>query len=523
MIHLKIISANFPNEKKPLNPFFKIIPQHENNTINPTSLYKSKKKKKTNDPEWDDEFYIPFYCFDSLVIEFWNKKIIGEDYIGKGQIFLNPENLNQNSQQTFRIDLNNSSNNFQSFCQYSILPTMSSLNFKNTETVSLQVYMYLTYDPPLRSNEGEEVHLFVQSVNANGTVFERVFENQFKTSKNGPSGTTDIFIYDAYFSNETSFFYVKSINYTGKISLNIANAPYPADMGDLDQYFLFTNDISILVDSRKNINISYSIFPIKFTLIKKLTLTPFSIPQGINPQKVSLSTLNEKLIGELFESLFNFYHSNPDGIALKTILDCGSRGICPPNLSFHYRCLIEKLNKYSIKNSYKFHEIESPQTKIVIAFQYHADITNNKVFIFTSGANGENLNNIGQSEAVCKYDNNEIGFINDMYKLCFSPHLLDKSVKCVSIVFSSDRNCSLNSGACRLVDMNTRKELMFLDARGKITAKSVLVGIFVKSNNDDDDDWEFWPCLHPINGSGEDNAFEFLHDFLIDDVHNLFK
>lgn len=206
MIHLKIITAYLPDTGKAHNAYFKIIPRHQNNSINPNAIYQSKKVKKTNSPEWNQEFYIPFYCFDSVIIEFWNKKVIGEKYLGKGEIKFIPEAFMQSSVQTMHINLEENPTHFQSYCTYTILPTLSSLDVKSTTQTALCVYIYLTYDPPIQPNQDQKVELFTQKINQNGTVFEKTYKNEDVNNKIGPSGPTTVYKYDAFFADDICFF-----------------------------------------------------------------------------------------------------------------------------------------------------------------------------------------------------------------------------------------------------------------------------------------------------------------------------
>lgn len=77
---------------------------------------------------------------------------------------------------------------------------------------------------------------------------------------------------------------------------------------------------------------------------------------------------------------------------------------------------------------------------------------------------------------------------------------------------SSKSTNVLYDGSFRIVDMNSKKELMFLDTKNSSEMKSVLIGILVR--NDDDNDWEFLSCMEFSGGSGEENAIEFVYDYL---------
>ena len=68
--------------------------------------------------------------------------------------------------------------------------------------------------------------------------------------------------------------------------------PYLSQIPEIDEYFLFYKGISVPVESQKDVNFSYSIFPYQFKISNKtLNLNQFSqFPQTINPQKFKFNS-----------------------------------------------------------------------------------------------------------------------------------------------------------------------------------------------------------------------------------------
>lgn len=522
MIHLKIISATFPPDDKPRNSYIKIIPKHCNNSINPTAIYKTKKIKKSNNPEWNAEYYIPFYCFDSVILEFWNKKVFGESFIGKGEIDFTPESFNQKEPQKMQISPEYSSNSFQSYCIYSISSTFSSLDYQPYRYDTLKFYIYLTYNPPLK--QGEEVELYIQKVDKNGSTYDKAFKEKEKVRKMGPFGLTDVYNFDGYFSKDVCFFFVKSINYTGKVTLNIANLPYPAEMDQIEQYFLFFKDVSIQVSSQKDVNFCYALFPYTFKIAdKKVSLENFKLLPEICQQTVPVSSqFQAQTTDDDFLNAYNYYHSNPEGIALKSILDAGMKGICTSDFTFYYHFPIEPLKKYYLNNAFKFHEIDYKPNKIGIYFNLNLNSIFT-YFVYTSGENGVGLDQfILDSKNGIETKKNEIG-LGLMDRMCFFVTLdkFDKSVKYIAFLANSKKNNILNEGFIRVTDETSKRELMSLNTNNSSGKSSVLAAMLVR--DDDDNDWVFWPCMQFYNGEGADNAFEFMSTFLTDSINELYQ
>lgn len=518
MIHLKIISALFPPDGKPHNSFIKIIPEHGLNTVNPKAIYITNTIKKTNNPKWDQDYYIPFYCFESVFLEFWDKKVFGENYFGKSKINFTAASFNQEGPQNVLISLENNTNNFLSYCTYSISSVFSSLNDLPSKPELSRIYIYLTYDPPLKLSQNEKVFLYIQKVNLNGTIYDKTFKEKEKAYRMGPSGLTDIYNFSAIFSDDICFFYVKSINYTGKVTLNIANSPSSEKMDQIHQYFLFFKDeASIQVMSQKDVNFCYSIFPYIFNISdKKLSLVNFKqFSQEINPQIFPIESQDQiQNTDDDFLNAFNYFHSNPEGIALKKILDEGIKGIDGSTDIYYYRFPIDPLKKYSIRSAFKFYEIEYKPINIDICFNFcHGN--HFTYFVYISGENGKELSQLNCSpQNGIEINQNEIecGFLE---RLCFilSFDKIEKNIKYIAFIINSTKINVLNNSSICVVDRKSKKELMDMNINKCSGKKSVLAAILIKN---DENDWMFWPCMQFYNGDGDSNAYEFINMFLTD-------
>ena len=116
-----------------------------------------------------------------------------------------------------------------------------------------------------------------------------------------------------------------------------------------------------------------------------------------------------------FLNLFEYFHSNPEGIALKNIFDVGSRGICTSGLAYHRRFEIEHSKLYSIKSAFKYLEIQWEPINLVVAMD-DTNSPNYKFFVFTSGENAQNLTDSTESGVVSKISPRGVGFVNDIPK-----------------------------------------------------------------------------------------------------------
>ena len=157
MLSLKIISAeNLP----PGRLYAKIYPQ---NFGQRSELYNSTtdKSKKTTNPEWNHEIIIPFYCFQSAIIEFYNRK----ELIGTTEIPFTISTLNNRQPQKIAI---RNTKTASSFCTFSLTMSNGSLSMQRN-LIPMNIFIYLTYSPPLQFNQGE-VQLFVKTNSQNDQI-----------------------------------------------------------------------------------------------------------------------------------------------------------------------------------------------------------------------------------------------------------------------------------------------------------------------------------------------------------------
>ena len=76
------------------------------------------------------------------------------------------------------------------------------------------------------------------------------------------SGLTQVYYFDhEKIKQGKFFFYIKSISYTGKVSLNFAMAPEKVSLDNHNEYFFIVNPHSIFVNHKETF---FSLFPIKF-------------------------------------------------------------------------------------------------------------------------------------------------------------------------------------------------------------------------------------------------------------------
>lgn len=103
-------------------------------------------------------------------------------------------------------------------------------------------------------------------------------------------------------------------------------------------------------------------------------------------------------------------------------------------------------------------------------------------------------------------------------KFCFLFDKAGPSIKYVAICSSSTSCGTLEEGYFRLVDYESKKELMFYKVDNPERYKSVLVGLFVRN----EDYWEFWPCLKYYAYGSPEKSYEFVNDFLMNKVNEFF-
>ncbi|KAK8870767.1 hypothetical protein M9Y10_008654 [Tritrichomonas musculus] len=101
------------------------------------------------------------------------------------------------------------------------------------------------------------------------------------------------------------------------------------------------------------------------------------------------------------------------------------------------------------------------------------------------------------------------GFIKDKMEFCFSFDKAGPTIKYVTICSSSTSCGRLEEGYFRLVDYESKKELMFYKVDNPEGYKSVPVGLFVRNE-------------YNYVGRSPEKSYEFVNDFFMNKVNELF-
>lgn len=538
MIHFKIISAsNLPSTKKNkyCNSYAILYPQ--NFDFPPLNyLVKTQTIKNTPNPEWNQDFLIPFTMCNSIRVEFWESKTFNDVFIGEGYIYFQSDLFytnTSNAPQTSSITLSNPSSGCHSTFTYSISPSLTSFDIKTVKKTE-QIYAYLTFDPPIQPKEPVDIQLCSYGVNENGTIVDPISDiytrGESEATHNGPTGPTQVYYFRStiegsgttYQINERYFFYVKNSGYSGRITLNFLNAPYSINSKKfIEKCVLFNSQWSVYVNNKNTNNHSYSVFPIQLRFKKNCGIVePLTLPQNIVHQSVpDRPNTDTNTNADLFKSTYDYYHSNLDGIAVKTITDSMGQFLCPPQKNLHYRFEILTGNRYSLIGAFDYNNINQHPSKIMVGLGWDT-LTDLDASIIQFCEDGT------QIHPVCFYNqSNKNGSIRttgdnltgdgrgDDERIYLKLDDIPQNIKYLGIVITSFRSvpfCKINGAFCRIVDTVSGKEVMYLNLSKKDCYTGLLFAVMTRL----DGVWDMWPCLKYFNGTDPQGAQKFFDNFV---------
>ena len=127
-----------------------IIPKTNDGKSNSEPYAVTQMISKKSDPQYNEEFTLPFYCFNAIKLLFWEKKLGKVKAFAYATIPLKLETFLKHQPQTIDVELVEPFKNARPTLEFSVsyLPYIP-LNIR--QPINPQnVYIYLTYDPPLQ-------------------------------------------------------------------------------------------------------------------------------------------------------------------------------------------------------------------------------------------------------------------------------------------------------------------------------------------------------------------------------------
>ncbi|KAK8871900.1 hypothetical protein M9Y10_007646 [Tritrichomonas musculus] len=531
MIHFKIISANdLPSSSKNKYCSSYVILCLQNFDLPSNVCYaKTETIKKTPNPEWNQEFIIPFVACNAIRLEFWESKAFGDQIIGTSYIYFQSDLFYQdlNSRvQTGSIILDKPSAECHPTFTYSISSSFSSFDVKPAKKTD-NIYVYLSYEPPIQPSQQEDVQLNVYGVNGNGTTVDPISDlytrGESEPTHCGPTGPTQVFYFNFFNNlvNEKYFFFIKNNGYSGRVTLNFVTTPnYFLAKKNTDGCYIFNNQWSVYVNNKNTGNHCYATFPIMLSFSdKRGIISPITLPQNIIHQSVSNQTVNHSNNPDMFNAAYEYYHNDPDGVAVKNITDVIGQFLCPHGQNFHYRFEIVPGNRYSLSGAFDYNNINQHPSKIMVGLGWDTN-TDLDASILMVCDDGKQLmpvcfyNRSSCNGAIKTTGDNMTGFgRGDDERIYLQLDKIPQNIKYLGIVITSYRGAyfsSINGAFCRIVDQVTEKEVMYMNLSKKEKHTGLLFAVMARL----DGIWDMWPCLKYFDGRAPEDAQKFFESFM---------
>lgn len=523
MFHFNLISAT-DISKRNSTTFVKIVPKMEEEE-NYFGISITDKVSNDSNPRYNHQILIPFYCFNSIELFFYEKKLFKENSIARSKIPLNLSTFMTTQQQSTNIELYSPFEGAKPQVAFSVSYYPLTSLPKKQITNPLKVYTYLTYDPPLH-HDVQEVHLFCKGIN-NDTLFDpSTSENiiiEQEATKCGPSGLTQVF----YFGHKSLkkgafFFYIKSCGYTGKVTLNFATAPETMKIDDMQEYCMFADSGPIPVHTQNNMNNVFSLFPVKLHFSpSEVTVTEMIAADHVQIAPVNSPKDNqsaeEKIINAAADLILNRQGSNKASEKLNVRYD-----VVPGN-------------RYSLKEAFERCSINSKLSTISISLILETTL-NLTYNVYTCGDGGE-----GYSPFVFydKHDSKNLIYFEyysqsreEKEIINFKLSQFQKTDKFVGLFVHTNfkgkkgafiKRKNWNNGSARVSDFGSKKEIMSFSLKNADSPCGLFIALFVRVN---DDEWEFWPVaryLTPVNPYSSQpiqltDIGNFFHKFIVNEA-----
>lgn len=540
MLHLKIISAH-DLSKKSITSFIKVVPKIKDSLNENFFAYAvTEKVSKDTDPQYNEDILIPFYCFESVQLIFFEKKLVGERSIARITIPLNLSTFLKPQPITDSIELYYPFDGANATVTYSVsyFPSTNILTQKFQNPMN--IFVYLTYDPPLQLNV-QEVQMFCKGIGDNGSMVDPStnahIRIELEPTKCGPSGLTQVFYFDRIHVASGNFiFYIKSMNYTGTVTLNFATAPQNVSEENCQQYFCNDSNSSVIVNSNNGSQNTYALFPIQLLLKpNEVSINPIKISESDGIHNIPNQIISTKHGNDDFQNMKDYYTNHPEGIVQQKIFNAAFKAIygslpAPSGeANVNINVDVELGKSYSLKSAFKYHSINKPPTKILLSLAW----TNAAYQTYNVGLCGEGFEALNHVIFYDRHDKNAKVYF-DYYdsptakeRIYFCLDKFDKTMKYISLSALSNLKPKKNSvkkvknwsnAYCIVSDADTKVELMRFNLPTHDSPCGVIIALFIRG---DDDDWKFMPaCKYfesknplktpPMSNIDSDDAFRDL-------------
>lgn len=506
MLHFKLISAqNLPQLciKRRLAPYAKVATDnfgfHSNGFISHT-----KKINNTTNPQWNDDIYIPFYTCQSIYVEIWDgSSTHHQTLIGWTHIHFNGSNLYlpNTDIKTVPITLKDSSKKLcDPFLSY-ILELCQNFPMRiKSKKHPHSIFCY--YTTSLKPSISKQFELCCSLINKNGTCFPALEDfhvfGENDPNHYGPTGLSQVFqIQTSHFIDSQFFFYIKSSQYSGEVTLHFAFGPEDyTSKTPLKHFGIFHHCVSIKtnVENEHQHAFKYVVFPIV-----------------LHCKENSVSFIETEIPDSVMEPLTSELDSNKVIDSEKQICERIGQIITPKTKKFHMRHEIFPGEKCSIEQAFKQQNIQYHPKSITLSFDWNTDTHMEPSLLPICEINND-------CQPVCYYhptiQNGSIktsGFAPDETHLRVKLWDLPDKLRYIGIALNSTKGIPFNDidGAyLRIFDDNTGKEIMFLNVENKTNKTGVIIGVLAKV----DGHWEVWSCMKYFHGKHPSESMSYFKD-----------
>lgn len=517
MLHLKIISARHlhPSNGKSNHLYVKAF--LVNFGVQATkSIGSTKKVKKVSEPSWHEVLPIPFVAAQGVHLEIYDETSHNNtELVGSAEIQFSEEILNGSEQKT-KIQLEekylDEKHHNEPILKYSIEPCtrfpFKVKNYKNPDAF----YCYLSANPPLKPNE--KVELNFGSINNEGTVIQGI-ENYFVNFEKdpthlGPTGLTQAFYFSRLnFVDAQFFFYAKIHQYKGVLTLNFVYSPIESSPRYLPKKFIQSDkNSSITIEDESPGHDGIYVFPLMVNIdSSSVSFNEIKIPDEVAQQGVPEEG-SEHSDAKTKEAIDKIY-------------DIIGKQICPETKEFRHRFNIYPGNRYTLDEAFKLQKIDTSPRSITICIGWDPN-THMDSSILPVDKNGKALEPICYFHPVNTRRGDSIRTTSqtlhnvvteDNEKIRFKLTEIDKNVQYFGVAVTAGKGTpisKINGVYCRIIDEDSKREVMFLNPTKKEDQPGLLFGILTCI----DGIWNFWPTETYFKGSNPDQAKSFFVDYV---------
>ncbi|OHT08195.1 hypothetical protein TRFO_23338 [Tritrichomonas foetus] len=496
MFNLTICSANnLPAvDKNGLSdPYVKIFPNNFGRNFDINT--KTKVIKKNLNPEWNQEFKIPFFFCQSIRFEVWDANAIAHDkQLGEAILYISKDVLN--TEHTLNVKLMPQLSVEGTSTLKISISSPSEAKFQEKAKKNDFMYIYPSFNPSLDQNSN--VSLFVYSVNTNGTCFD-VCDDIYSLGENegGHYGInsclTQVYQLDiGKLAGCRFFFIIQSENYKGKVNLNLITGPKVYKYKHFKKFRFFSQQ-SLEIDNGE----------VKF------------YPESLKVKHFSIKSSKIKKVPQHAPTLQSPEQQNP---VEELRVEIG-KTLCPKKKPFHKRFELAVGSRYSLLQAYDFNNLNShPKCiKIGLGWDTACDLDASVLIIDSKGE---------QRQPICYYHRrSEKGDIStsgdnmtgvgsgDDETLTIHLDQVDEDYKYLGIVvtvYTGINFNKINGAYCRIIDGETNTEIMHLNMTSREEKTGLLFAIMARV----DGVWDMWPCLEYFNGTNPAQAQGFFSTYI---------